>query len=189
MNVFMLFPFFPHFIKNCIHWLLSNNVIIRLGISIVITVILVISFLSCWIFRTTSIWIEMTSIPWEHFIWFKRVLYILRNGNMSGLPSWLLRIAKNDTAYSQFCLHHTCGPSILDVTTNILHTGCRGCFVFVSLWLYSLFFSPTQSCDTDRPCFHCHSNDHLTRFLENTFHYVLTHYCDGMSAGEQQLLE
>lgn len=50
------------------------------------------------------------------------------------------KVSKNDTAYSQHCLHRTWAPSILDVTTNILHIECRGCFVFLSLWLYSLFF-------------------------------------------------
>ena len=101
------------------------------------------------------------------------------------------KVAQNDIAYSQHCLHRMCVPSILDVTTNILHIRCRGCFCLTQI-IFSLFFSPPplKSCDTDKPCFHRQSNDHLTRFLEKTpFPCVLTHYYDGMSAGEQQLLE
>lgn len=40
------------------------------------------------------------------------------------------QLAKNDIAYSQHCLQHMYVPSILDVTSNILHIECTGCFLF-----------------------------------------------------------
>lgn len=43
------------------------------------------------------------------------------------------RVARNDIAHSQRCLNHTCVLSVLGVTTQILHSGCRECFAFVSL--------------------------------------------------------
>lgn len=43
------------------------------------------------------------------------------------------QVAKNDIAYSQHCLQRMCVPSTVDVTSNILHIGCKGCFLFASL--------------------------------------------------------
>lgn len=76
-----------------------------------------------------NIWIEMTSISREHFIWLQSVLYILSNGNMSGLPSWFpLNIAKNDTAYSQHCLHPLFVP---------MYFGCH--YKYSTHWVQGLY--------------------------------------------------
>ena len=88
---------------------------------------------------------------------------------------------------ARHCLHRTCVPSILDVTTNILHIGCRGCFVFVSLWLHSLFFFSSSSGEL------CHRRTMFSLsikwWLDKVWRKHLS-LCPNtvMSAGEQQLL-
>lgn len=128
----------------CFHWLLSNNekIMIRLNISFVVTVILVISFLSCWIARTTNIWIEMTSISREHFIWLESMLHILRNGSMSGLPSWFPKQLKMTllTASTVFTVR-VC--QVFWMSLQIFYTsGAEDVLFFV--WLYSLSFFHLQ---------------------------------------------
>lgn len=69
---------------------------------------------------------------------------------------------------------YVCVPSILDVTTNIVHIGCRGCFVFVSVWLYSpIFFFFSPACE--KACFGCQSERSLNKvFLKTPFLCVPT---------------
>lgn len=171
-NVF--FSIFFHVISNGICctkktflcWLLSNNVITRLNSPFVI--ILVISFLSCWNVGTTNIGIEMTSIPMEHFIWLESGVIHIEEWQHVRHAKPIPKAAKNDIARSQHRLQRMYVPSILDVTTSILHIGCTGCFLFVSLWLYLLFcfvFSSNRELWHKRTMFPLS----ITRLLDKVF--------------------